>query len=279
VTNPGDPRQYVGTDKYANPILPVVAIPTTAGTGSEVTQYSVLVDTVENSKRTMSGRTLFPTVAILDPELSTGLPRDVTAHTGLDALSQAMEGFVSKRSTPMGDVLALETCRIVRHWLPQAIERPDDVEARGQMLYAAMLSGCVIAQSGTTLVHGMGYYFTLAYGTPHGLANALLLAPVFQYDARVEPRKVAALAAALDYPCEGDTEDAPGKIGEAVHDMLRKVGVSAAARDARIEEGRLRGFAEHIVTDRPRFKNQIGEPDVDEVFGFFRRAWAGELLR
>src|SRR5207237_10643406 len=111
------------------------------------------------------------------------LLRGVTIASGLDALSQGMEGYVSKRATAFGDVLALEVCRLVRRWLHVAAREPDDQDARAQMLHAAMLSGCVIAQSGTTLVHGMGYPYTLQCGMPHGLANGLLLAPVFRFNA------------------------------------------------------------------------------------------------
>ncbi len=126
--NEGNCRQYLGVDRFPNPNLPVICIPTTAGTGSEVTQYAVLVDDEDHSKRTMSGKTLFPVAAILDPELTLDLPRDITVNTGLDALSQGMEGFVSKRSTPPGDVMALEVCRLVRQWLPIAADEPHNLD-------------------------------------------------------------------------------------------------------------------------------------------------------
>jgi len=269
--NPRPCAALIGEPVFENPPLPIVAVPTTAGTGSEVTPYAVLVDHERHCKRTLKGRTLFPVFALLDPELSCTMPRALTAATGLDALSQAMEGMVSRNSTPLGDVMAIETCRRVKTWLPRAAAAPDDIEARGKMLEAAMLSGCIIAQSGTTLVHGMGYYFTLKYGVLHGLANAFLLAPVFRHNAQHEPEKVAALAAAL-----GHTEADPATaITNGVYGLLHELELSPAARDAGVSFEALSDFAEDICRDPYRFKNQVGTFTVDEVLDLFEAAYHG----
>lgn len=275
--NPGRCKDFFGTDKYANGNLPVMSVPTTAGTGSEVTPYSVIVDPDTRTKRTIAGATLFPVVALLDPELSLSMPRHVTANTGLDALSQAMEGLVSRGSTPVGDVLALEACRIIKQWLPQAVEDPQNLEARSRMLYASMLAGCVIAQSGTTLVHGMGYYLTIEFGIPHGLANALLLAPVFQFNALHEPAKTAAIATALGCPAQSEPADARAKIGSSIHLLLRELGISPVAKDAGVDGNRLGAFAEHICADSYRLRNQVGNVTPEDVASFFRLAYRGTL--
>ena len=271
--NDGPCAAFIGSDLFVNGMLPIVAIPTTAGTGSEVTPYSVLIDTSENQKRTIKGRGLFPRMALLDPELTTSLPPDITADTGLDALSQAMEGFVSKKSTVMGDVLALEACRLVKHWLPRAVAEPSNLDARGNMLLAATLSGCVIAQSGTTLVHGMGYYYTLHCGVQHGLANGLLLAPVFRHNAAYLPEKVAAIAAALGFP--GPPGKAADNIARALHELFDECGVSRAARDAGVDEDRLVEFAKDCHSDPYRFKNQVGDLSEEDVLRFYRESCAG----
>jgi len=278
--NPDTCEAYLAGEAPQRPHLPVAAAPTTAGTGSEVTPYAVLVERRAASaegrrlnKRTLRG--IFPAVALLDPQLSVTMPRAVTLSTGLDALSQAMEGMVSGKSTPIGDITALETCRVVRTWLPRTVADATDLEARAWMLYAAMLSGITIAQSGTTLVHGMGYYFTLEHGVPHGLANALLLTPLFQYNARQAPQTVAALAAALGFPCEATPTDAARAIADALHALLAQLAVSPAASDAGVDPTRLRWCAEQVFADRGRFKNQRGEPTLDEVYGFFQQACDG----
>lgn len=280
--NPESCAAYLDGADRVNPHLPIVTVPTTAGTGSEVTPYAVLVeerppagDGRVLNKRTLRG--LFPELALLDPQMSVTMPPSVTAHTGLDALSQVMEGAVSRRSTPVGDALAYEACAVIKQWLPRAVARPQDLEARAQMLYAAMLSGCVIAHSGTTLVHGMGYYLTLEYGVPHGLANALLLTPLFQFNARHEPHTVARLATALGHPAQPTPEDAATHIADAIQQLLSEAGVSPAAADHGATPDRLRWCAEEIFADRGRFKNQPGEPTVDEVAMFFGQAHSGTI--
>lgn len=271
--NEGACAEFIGSDRFTEGALPIIAVPTTAGTGSEVTPYSVLVDTSENQKRTIKGRALFPRVALLDPELTASLPPDVTAYTGLDALSQAMEGLVSRKRTAVGDILALEACRLVRQWLPRAVSVPDDLEARGGMLLAAMLSGGVIAQSGTTLVHGMGYYYTLHCGLQHGLANGLLLAPVFRHNAVHLPETVASMASALGH-C-GPAGEAGSAITRALHALFAACGVSRAARDAGVDERLLAEFARDCCSDPYRFKNQVGELTEDDVLRFYRESWRG----
>lgn len=259
-------------------VLPIVAIPTTAGTGSEVTPYAVLVDPEANAKQTLRGAALFPRIALLDPETTRTLPRGITAATGFDALSQGMEGFLSLRATPPGDLLALETCRLVTRWLPHALNTPEDIDARGAMLHAAMLSGCVIAQSGTTLVHGMGYYFTLHCGLAHGLANALLLGPIFVWNAHLAPEKVAALAGVMGFPGPAEPDAAAGNIVRALQSLFDATGISPAARDHGVSESMLRPWAEHIIADKPRFKNQIGALNAEQVYRLFHAAHTAHWL-
>ena len=266
---------FFGRDTFPNGALPVIAVPTTAGTGSEVTPYAVLVRTDEERKQTIGGRCLFPSVALLDPELTRTLSPGLTAATGLDALSQAMEGFVSKKRTPLGNALALDACRRIRRWLPVAAADGANLEARSQVLYAAMLSGCIIAQSGTTLVHGMGYHYTLTHGVQHGLANGLLLAPVFAFNATQAPEAVATLAEALGVRCDPKPDAAAKAIAGAIHELLRACGVSPAARDAGVRADTLEAFAEDIASDPYRVRNQIGEISVALVRRLYHASYAG----
>jgi alcohol dehydrogenase class IV len=276
-TNPGNCSRYFGRSQFDVPPLPILAVPTTAGTGSEVTPYAVLVDEASGHKLTLRGASLFPRVALLDPVLSVTMPRHVTINTGLDALSQAMEGMLSLKSTALGDILALEICRLVKRWLPRAADYPDDLEARAQMLQAAMLSGCVIAQSGTTLVHGAGYYLTLEFGIAHGLANALLLSPIFYHNAQHEPQKVAALANVLGRPAGDDPSEAGAGIVNALHELFEDLNLSPAARDAGAREERLQWCAEDLHGDPSRFKNQVGEFTVEDVSRIYDDAFHGTV--
>lgn len=273
--NGGRCGDYFGAEQYRKTPLPLVAIPTTAGTGSEATPYAVIVDAESRSKKTIKGAALFPRVALLDPDLTVMLPREVTIHTGLDALSQAMEGLASNSATPMSDVLALEAIRLVKQWLPLAADEPDNISARGGMLYAACLSGCVIAQTGTTVVHGMGYYYTLQHGIAHGLANGLLLAPLFRHNAAQLPEKVAAMAGALGVHCEAAPESAAAAITEALHGLFETLGVDPAAKAHGVAESRLAEYARDCASDPYRFRNQPGALTAADVQRFFEESFAG----
>ncbi len=288
-----------GADKYRNPPLPIAAVPTTAGTGSEVTPYSVLVDPASGMKKTVKGTGLFPAVAVLDPEVTAPMPEAVTVATGLDALSQAMEGFVSNTSTPMGDALALEACRLARRWLPVAAREAREMDARaslpntlfppappqaggtldarGGMLLAAMYSGVVIAQSGTTVIHGMGYYYTLRFGLAHGLANGLLFPAVFAFNALHLPGKVAAIAEALGLePVSASGQEALARsIHAGLTGFLREVGVSPAAADHGVDGAALAGFAEELAQDPYRFRNQPGTLDAARLLALFQASHRG----
>ncbi|MBM3290688.1 MAG: iron-containing alcohol dehydrogenase [Candidatus Hydrogenedentes bacterium] len=263
--------RYFGAEQYTGPPLPVIAVPTTAGTGSEATPFAVIVDPDRRAKRSIAGAALFPRVAVLDPELARTMPRHVTIATGLDALSQCMEGVVSKKPTPVGDALALDGIRRILEFLPRAADDGSDHEARTQMLYAAFGSGIIVAQSGTTLVHGMGYSYTIECGIAHGLANALLLAPLFVHNARVAPDRVARVAEAMG--C-GPANPGPAVAG-ALHRFLARLGVSPAARDHGVAERQLDTFATQIANDSYRFRNQIGDLGRDEVLGFYQKSFLG----
>ncbi len=277
-TNPGRCGDYFGADRYSESPLPILAVPTTAGTGSEVTPYAVITDSELRTKRTISGKALFPKIAILDPELTLTLPPDITADTGLDVLSQAMEGIASKKATPWTDALALEVCDLVRKWLPDAVYDGSNLEARGRLLYAACLSGCVIAHTGTTLVHGMGYTYTLECGIPHGRANALLLAPIFAFNARYIPERVCAISAVLGHPCASGGVDSCSTIAQAIYSILRSVGVPAAAKVLGVSRENLAHWAAEIARDPYRYRNQVGDITEQAILKLYEQSYEGNVL-
>jgi alcohol dehydrogenase class IV len=273
-TNPGRCVDYLGAEKYSAAPLPIAAIPTTSGTGSEVTPYAVLVNEADNTKRTISGAALYPRVAICDPELTLTMPRAVTLATGLDALSQCMEGIVSRAGTPLGDVLAMEGICLLREHLPRVLAAPDDLDAREQVMFAALLSGCVIAQSGTTIVHGMGYAYTCHFNIAHGLANALLLAPVFHFNARHLPAKVARIAGALGAQDLGDPAAA---ITTAIHALLNACDVDPAASAHGAERGKLLDFTRELLAEPYRFKNQYGDFTEGSLHALYLASYEGRV--
>lgn len=277
VPNGGLCDDYFDAPTLAHAPLPLVVLPTTAGTGSETTPYAVLVDSTLRKKKTLKHPGLFPRMALLEPGFTVALPPDVTVATGLDALSQAMEGMVSLKSMPTGDVIALEICRLIHRHLPRVWDAPDDLEAREGMLQAAMLSGIVIAQSGTTLVHGMGYYYTLEYGIAHGAANALLLPPVFHENARYVPEKVAALAGALGHVGAPEPAAAAASIVNALYELYAKVDFSPAAADHGVPGHTAARMARDIIQEPYRFKNQVGDWDETAVEALYSASNRGRI--
>lgn len=157
--------------------LPLAAVPTTAGTGSEVTQYSILTYPAINSKKSIASTLLFPRVALLDPSYTRSLPREVTVDTAVDAFSHVFESYLTVRHSPMSDVLAREALFLLGGLLRELAKEkglPEDA-MRCQLLYASMLAGTVISQTGTSIPHALGYSFTYFKGTPHGRANGYIM--------------------------------------------------------------------------------------------------------
>jgi alcohol dehydrogenase class IV len=155
--------------------LPVIAIPTTAGTGSEVTQYSVLLRKDMQTKQSFGCDLTFPRYALLDARYTSSLNRETTVHTAIDAFTHAFEGFMARRATPLSDMMAREALRVFGECLPVLCSGGDLLPIREKLLYVSLLGGMVISHTGVTLVHGMGYCYTFFHNIPHGKANGLLL--------------------------------------------------------------------------------------------------------
>jgi alcohol dehydrogenase class IV len=199
-THPGPIWDYVTfTGANARPVtdaaLPVIAIPTTAGTGSEVTLGTVLDNPDRVMKAALLSPYVYPRIALVDPELTYTMPAKVTAMTGFDALTHGMEAYLNvMRRNPASDLFALETVRLVVRHLPQVVADPTDREARAQMAWAATLGGLSIALSNTTVAHAMGLPMGARLGTPHGLALSRLLPVVLTHSWQAQPARFAALA-------------------------------------------------------------------------------------
>lgn len=169
-------RENLFSGQYEQKVLPMVHIPTTAGTGSEVTQYAILTNDKAQTKTSMAAPVLFPTIAYCDPTYMKSLSRPVTINTAIDALSHAVEGMLSQRSTTLSDALAMESIQYIMKNIEGMKAGSLSLEQRGDLLYASTLAGMVIAHTGTTAVHSMGYSLTYFRDIDHGRANGLLLA-------------------------------------------------------------------------------------------------------
>ncbi|MEM2823312.1 MAG: iron-containing alcohol dehydrogenase [Thermofilaceae archaeon] len=257
--------------KAVEKALPVVALPTTTGTGSEVTQYSVLVDPDARKKVVMQGPALVPRVAILDADVTDYMPGRLVASTGFDALSHALEAFISRRASPLSNLFALEAARIILSNLPSAVK--GSREARELMLYASMLAGVAINQAGSTLAHGLGYYLTVHHDLHHGVANALLLPHVLAFYAE-RVGKVDELAASLNFRSWEE-------LVERVCKLADEVGIPDSAASVGVTESELDRMAEEAMFYRRNIENGPVIPSRDEIKQIYAECYEGRraLLR
>jgi len=248
--------------------LPLIAIPTTCGTGSEVTRYSVLTLTKNDVKRkvVLLGNPLIPKVSILDANLLDSLPKELVAYTGFDALSHALEAYTSKDSTPFSDIVALEAAKIIFENIVEAFEGCS--EARENMLYASMLAGLAINCAGTEIVHGMGYYLTNYHGVHHGLANGILLPHVIRSEVQKGFKKLEDAAVRLGL---GSGMELVKKIEE----LASQVGIPKSLKDLGLKEVEL----DAMVADALSYERNISKHPLplttDDIREIFIMAFAG----
>lgn len=202
------------------PALPVVAIPTTAGTGAEVTPFGTVWDFQRARKYSVAGDDLYPAVAILDPELTLGLPLDVTISSGLDAISHAFESIWNRNATPVTLGLATKSLQLSTSALPRLKDDPDDVAARRAMMEASLLAGLAISQTRTALAHSISYPLTARFDLPHGVACSFTLPALLRFNGEADDGRLSDLARAL-----GHSEITA--LESRLHDLLDKVDMRA----------------------------------------------------
>ncbi len=218
---------HSGGAKLSGAHLPVIAVPTTAGTGSEVTPFAVLNDERTGFKGPMAHPSLYPQRAVVDPALSCSMPRSVTACTGLDALSHALEGYWSRNHQPICDLLAIEAARRIFASLPKVLETPDGWAARSDMAYAALLAGMAFQLPKNAMVHACSFPLSSRYHLPHGAACAFTLASAVRFNAPAMGGRMEAFAEA----CGFATVDA---MADAIRAMQRQGGLPGSLAEAGI---------------------------------------------
>lgn len=225
--NPGSPLEYVGLHRLANRGAPVIAIPTTAGTGSEVTLWSVFTDETRDVKVAIGDFKNYPSVALCDPELTISLPSKMSAATGMDALAHAVESFTNRATQPISASLSLSAIELIGRYLRKVVSRGDDVEARCGMMMASTMAG--IAMNPTRL--GLAHALAMPLGSwelqvPHGIGIAVTLPRVMEFNHTAAPRRFASVAAALG-EAEGDMDakEAAGRSVEAVRALGQDIGI------------------------------------------------------
>lgn len=273
--NPGKISEYMGAGKLGKPSVPLIAIPTTAGTGSEVTPFTIITDPATDVKMLISSPHLIPAVALVDPLMTLRMPRGITAATGLDALTHAIEAYVSAKAQPLTDTLALQAIRLISGNLRRAYTHPDDLAARSDVLMGALQAGLAFANSSVALVHGMarpiGAYFHVA----HGISNAILLPTVIEFSVPGNPRRYADIAEAMGEETKGlSAADAAQRTVEAVrrlnHDLqipsLRGLGIDLAKFESVVSKMAADAIASGSPGNNPR------RATPEEIVALYRKA-------
>lgn len=211
--NPGSIADYFGVDLIKKPGLPAIILPTTAGTGSEVTPIAILSDEQDKLKKGIVSQHLFPRSAILDPVLTVGLPPSVTAATGMDALIHAIEAYSSVNASGMTDMLASRAMELLYHNIRTAYANGNNIEARSSMMEGSLLAGMAFANAGVTAVHAFAYPIGAEFHIPHGIANTLMLPHVMRFNLMGNLRKFADISQAFDMPVEGMNDLGAAEMG------------------------------------------------------------------
>lgn len=234
-TNGGSVIQYlegVGVgSQITKEALPYIAIPTTAGTGAEVTKNAVIASKKGKFKKSIRSSYLIPRVALVDPTLTLSVPPSVTAATGMDALTQLIEPYVSKKAQPLTDALAIYGIPLVARSLEKAVNDGSDINARTDMALASLISGCALANSGLGAVHGIAASLGANFGIPHGLACGILLPYVMELNLQSNIKKFATIGRALTDSYLDDPEKACMAGVEFVKELSRKIGIPQDLRE------------------------------------------------
>ncbi|MBK1825007.1 iron-containing alcohol dehydrogenase [Burkholderia cenocepacia] len=242
LTNDEPLRNWLGIDLIKHPGVPMILVPTTAGTGSEVTPNAIVTLPDESLKVGIVSRHLLPQIVILDPELTLGLPKPITAATGMDAFVHALESYISTKANPISDMYAMESMRLIGANIVDAYENGQSLKAREAMMLGSMYGGLALTAAGTAAVHALAYPLGGMFNVTHGVANAMLLPHVMAFNLDAIEDRLANVARALDLASKADTDaDAARKLIDKMEEWtaavdipqdLRKFGVSEAHLDA-----------------------------------------------
>jgi alcohol dehydrogenase len=285
----GDVRDYVGDDKIPGPVMPLICLPTTAGTGSEVSAAAVLTDTDNHIKVGILSNHLRPRVAVVDPLLTVSCPKKVTADSGIDALTHAIEAFsavdnatfplpAGERSVyqgrhPMGDMIAEKAIHLIGQHLRQAVNHGEDLDAREGMALAATLAGMAFSNVGVALVHALEYPVGGATHCSHGAGNGLLLPFVMRFNLPARRREFAAVARLLGEDVTGlDEAQAAERAVTAVERLRAEIGIPTRLRDLGVTEAQLKGFAEKAFGIKRILRVNPRTVTVEELEGILRAA-------
>lgn len=246
----------------ADAIAPIIAVPTTSGTGSEVGRASVITDEVNHVKKIIFHPKMLPSIVIDDPELTVGLPPHITAATGMDALSHNLEAFCAPGYHPLADGIALEGMRLIKEWLPVAVKDGKNLVARAQMMAASSM-GATAFQKGLGGMHAISHPLGALYHTHHGLTNAVVMPYVLEFNRKAIDEKLTSLARYLNLP-----NPSFGAVQKWILDLRKEIGIPHTLREIKVDDKQVDKVAEMAAVDPSAGGNpiKVGAAELRQIF-------------
>lgn len=271
-TNGGEIKDYEGVDQSKKPQLPMVGINTTAGTGSEMTLFAIITDEERHIKMALVDKHLTPIIAVNDPMLMLAMPKSLTAATGMDALTHAVEAYVSTIATPITDACSEKAIELISQYLVKAVENGEDVEARDMMAYAEYLAGMAFNNASLGYVHAMAHQLGGFYNLPHGVCNAILLPHVQEYNKAVSAKRLAKVAKIMGGNIEGLTDEEGANLCiDMIKSLSNTVGIPEGLNVLGVKESDFETLATNALKDACGLTNPK-KATLEEIIGIFKAA-------
>ncbi len=274
--NAGSIEDYMGLGKIPEKGRPVIAVPTTAGTGSEVTPFTIITDTRRDVKMLIGSPHLIPELAIVDPQLTTSLPSDITAATGIDALTHAIEAYVSVKAQSISDLFCLAAIELIGGNLQKAWADGKNLEAREKTMMGALLAGIAFSNSSVALVHGMARPIGAYFHVRHGASNAALLGTVMEFSLEGNPTRYARIAEAMGADINGLSELEAAKRGaQAVNKLIKDIQIPSL-RELGMEKEKLDQLAPKMSEDAIASGSPANNPrpaSKEEIIELYKTAY------
>lgn len=268
-TNGGEIKDYEGVDKSKKPQLPMVGINTTAGTGSEMTLFAIITDEERHIKMALVDKHLTPIIAVNDPMLMLAMPKSLTAATGMDALTHAIEAYVSTSATPITDACAEKAIELISNYLVNAVENGQDVEARDMMAYAEYLAGMAFNNASLGYVHAMAHQLGGFYNLPHGVCNAILLPHVQEYNKATSASRLAKI---MGGNIEGLTDEQGADLCiDMIKSLSQTIGIPEGLGVLGVKESDFETLATNALNDACSLTNPR-KGNLGEVIAIFKKA-------
>lgn len=272
VGNGGHIRDYAGIDQSTKPMPPMIAVNTTSGTASEMTRFCIITNTDTKVKMAIVDWRVTPQVSINDPEIMAKMPRGLTAATGMDALTHAVEAYVSTIATPITDACALKAIELISKHLRTAVAYGDDMAARDAMTYAQLLAGMAFNNASLGYVHAMAHQLGGFYDLPHGVCNAILLPHVQRFNLIANPQRFVDIAIAMGEVVDGlSVREAAEKALTAIQTLSQDISIPDGLSQLNVREADFEIMAKNAMVDACSFTNPA-TAKLEDVVGIFRNA-------